>query len=37
MSFADFSLIWFIVGVAAVLALSAFKAHVANRRVLNAQ
>lgn len=37
MSFADFSFVWFIVGIVSVLALSAFKSHVARKRVLHAQ
>ena len=37
MTFADFSIVWFIIGAAAVLALSAFKSRAAHRKVLSAQ
>ena len=37
MTFADFSIVWFIIGAAAVLALSAFKYRAAQRKVLSAQ
>ena len=37
MTLADFSIVWFILGAAAVLALSAFKSRAAHRKVLSAQ
>lgn len=37
MTFSDFSLIWFILGVLSVLALNAVKSHAARGRALNAQ
>ena len=37
MTLADFSLVWFILGAVAVLALSAFKSHAARRKVLSVQ
>ena len=37
MTLADFSIVWFIIGAAAVLALSAFKSRAAHRKVLSAQ